>query len=171
MQHPETDLTTIAQLAEKREDENYRFRVFLRSEDEEQVDRIVYQLNENISAKIDCTKCGNCCRSMMVSITAPERKVFEEHFGLGEEAVVKKYLAEGMGENTIMSNMPCIFLDDNKCSIYEKRFVDCRQFPHLDQKGFVTRMFSMIHNYSICPIVFNVMEALKDEMSFKREMG
>ena len=39
-----------------------------------------------------------------------------------------------------------------------------RSFPHLDKEEFVTRLWAVVDNYSICPIVFNVYEILKDKL-------
>jgi hypothetical protein len=42
----ETDLSKIKQLAAKREDENFRFRAFLKVKDSNEVDSIVHRLHE-----------------------------------------------------------------------------------------------------------------------------
>jgi hypothetical protein len=166
---PETNLAIIAALAEEREDENYDFRTFLKGHNCDEVDAIVHKLNDEISREIDCTQCGNCCKSLMVSILPEERHFFGEHFRMDQQAAAKKYLAEGTAGDTIMSNMPCVFLSENKCTVYENRFSDCREFPHLHKDNFTGRLFSVIGNYGMCPIIFNVMEALKEETGFIRE--
>jgi Fe-S-cluster containining protein len=168
LQPIQTDLTTIAALAEEREDENYEFRSFLKMRDEDEVDTVVHQLNNEITPKIDCTQCGNCCKSLMISITPPERPFFARHFNLSQEEANTKYLTQSAGGDTIMNTMPCIFLADNKCTVYEQRFTDCREFPHLHKPGFTSRLFGMVMYYGKCPIVFNVMEALKTRMGFRR---
>ncbi len=166
--HPlQTDLAVIASLAEEREDENYEFRSFLKNSDADKVDGMVYQLNDEITPGIDCTECGNCCKSLMISITPPERVFFASHFNLSQQEANEKYLTESANGDTIMNTMPCIFLSDNKCTVYEQRFTDCREFPHLHKPDFTSRFFSMSMYYGKCPIVFNVMEALKTRMGFR----
>lgn len=128
---------------------------------------MVHRLNDEISPKIDCTLCGNCCKSLMVGIKPEERIFFAEHFQLSNEEAAEKYLATGINGDTIMSNMPCVFLKENSCTIYEDRFSDCREFPHLHQDGFVNRLFSVLSSYGMCPIVFNVVEAMKTELGFR----
>jgi hypothetical protein len=49
----------------------------------------------------------------------------------------------------------------------EARPNDCRLFPHLHKKGFVFRLIQVVENCSICPIVFNVFERLKQELWHK----
>jgi uncharacterized protein len=161
------NLTAIATLAEEREDENYEFRSFLKMREEDKVDAVVHQLNDEITPMIDCTKCGNCCKSLMISITPPERSFFASHFNLPQLEANEKYLTQSAGGDTIMNTMPCIFLADDKCTVYEQRFTDCREFPHLHKPGFTSHLFGMIMYYGKCPIVFNVMEALKIRMGFK----
>jgi uncharacterized protein len=166
--HPlQTNLTIIATLAEEKEDENYEFRSFLKMQDEDEVDAVVHQLNNEITPNIDCTTCGNCCKTLMISITPPERPFFSQHFNLSQEDANEQYLTQSADGDTIMNTMPCIFLADKKCTVYEQRFTDCREFPHLHKPGFTSRLFGMVMYYGICPIVFNVMEALKTRMGFR----
>ena len=64
-------------------------------------------------------------------------------------------------------DLPCQFLADKKCSVYDSRPEDCRSYPHLHKKDFLSRLFGVIDNYSICPIVFNVYEELKLRFHFR----
>ena len=67
----------------------------------------------------------------------------------------------------VISSIPCHFLQGTKCSIYEKRFEGCREFPHLDRANFTQRLFGTMMYYGTCPIIFNVIELLKEELEFK----
>lgn len=58
----ELNLKKIGKFGEQRLDENLEFRTVLKGQDPDEIDRIVHQLNWNISSQIDCTKCGNCCK-------------------------------------------------------------------------------------------------------------
>jgi len=72
----------------------------------------------------------------------------------------REYLKDA-DEGPCFKNKPCSFLVDGKCRHYTDRPSVCPSFPHLDKKGFLGRTIGMIANASICPIVFNVWEALK----------
>jgi len=48
----ETDLVKIKHFASIKEDENFRFRSFLKSKDEDTVDRIVHQLHDELVKQI-----------------------------------------------------------------------------------------------------------------------
>lgn len=43
---------------------------------------------------------------------------------------------------------------------------DCRGYPYLHEADFNCRTMSMIERTYMCPIVFNVMEALKEKVAF-----
>jgi hypothetical protein len=62
---------------------------------------------------------------------------------------------------------PCIFLQINACSIYENRPASCADYPHLHQPNIKYRWKSLMDNYAMCPIVYNVVEALKEKTDFK----
>jgi uncharacterized protein len=162
----QTDLTVIASLAAEKEEEHYQFRSFLKNRDGGQIDAMVHQLNDAIAPQIDCTQCGNCCKTLMIGIAPEERPFFAKHFNLAQADAEAQYLTQSTNGDTIMANMPCVFLCQNKCTVYEQRFADCRNFPNLHQPGFVQRMFSMVMHYGTCPIIHNVMEALKIETGF-----
>ena len=56
------DLKYIARMGEKKDDENWDFRNFLKRLDMggEILDGIVHQITADVTDQIDCTKCGNC---------------------------------------------------------------------------------------------------------------
>lgn len=162
----ELDLEKIERLGQLREDENYRFRGYLKEQDSDEIDVIVHGLNREISGQIDCTKCGNCCRKLKPCITDQDLDILTRRLKMTLEQIEKNYTGIDEGDR-YFANVPCSFLEDKKCTIYEDRPADCRSFPHLHKKDFVFRLFSVIDNYSVCPIVFNVFEALKKELNFR----
>ena len=58
----ETDLNKIASLSKFNQDENWEFRIFLKGFDVQEIDSIVHEINQQVSSKIDCISCGNCCK-------------------------------------------------------------------------------------------------------------
>ncbi len=162
----ELDLPTIANLAEEREDENYSFRAFLKGQDTEEIDRIVHRLNQNISDQIDCTKCGNCCAKLSPTIKSDDISRIAVRLEMNAEEVEEKYVEKDQWDQHF-KHLPCSFLKDKKCTIYEDRPDDCRSFPHLHKPNFTSRLFGVLQNYSICPIVFNVVERLKAEVGYR----
>ncbi len=162
----ETNLQTIKLLAQERQDENDRFRSFLKGKDGAKIDERVQRLNKAVEVSIDCTACGNCCKSFMISIEKEELDNVANFLQTPVETIKEKYIEESEGGAMLISAIPCHFLGGTKCTVYEARFSVCREFPHLHQPDFICRLFNVMQHYSICPIVFNVVETLKDELKF-----
>ncbi len=167
MPAPVTSLPEISRLAEAMETENEAFRDFLRNRDTNAIDRQVQVLQEAITPTISCTDCGNCCRSLMIHITEAEISSSAAHIGCSAREFRRKYVEESAGGQLILNRIPCHFLDGNRCSIYALRFSECREFPHLHQPGINQRLFTLFMHYANCPIIFNVMEALKTSTGFR----
>jgi len=159
----------MAAFAAKKTDENDRFRIFIKEKNNEQTDSMVSQLNNTIAPQIDCTRCGNCCKSLMVLISDTEADNLSQHLRQSREAFDQQYLEKGGNGMMIMNRMPCHFLSDNKCTVYEHRFEGCKEFPALHLPNFKNRLFTTFMHYERCPIIFNVVEQLKDKMSFERD--
>jgi Fe-S-cluster containining protein len=164
--HLQTSLPFIEQAAKQKETENLEFVEQLKQMNVAEVDAAVQQLNKTIEPQIDCTQCGNCCKSLMVNITAAEADKASAHLQLSRAAFDERYVEKGSHELMIMNKMPCAFLSDNKCTVYEVRFAGCREFPALHLPDFTKRLFSVMMHYDRCPIIYNVMEALKTETKF-----
>jgi Fe-S-cluster containining protein len=164
----EKDLRKIEQLARQREDENWRFRCYLKASDLSvaRIDALVRKLYQEVSAQIDCTSCGNCCRVMKPLLTDADIKRLAAHLGLTVTQFRADYIkADSEERNAVEFNtMPCPFLQDNHCTVYDCRPRDCRSYPHLHKKDFVFRINQAYNNCSVCPIVFNVYEGLKSEL-------
>ena len=162
----ELDLATIEHLSEEREGENIDFRAYLKGQDSEKIDRIVHRLNRTVSDQVDCTKCGNCCARLSPSIESDDIIRIAARLEMKAEEVKEKYVEKDEWDH-YFKHLPCSFLKDKKCTIYEDRPDDCRSFPHLHKSGFTSRLFGVLQNYAICPIVFNVVERLKREVGYR----
>lgn len=168
----EMDLSKIEKLSIQKENENFKFRAFLRSLDSLEVDRVVHRLNRKVSQAIDCTECGNCCHSLVPGVTEEEITRLAALDNITPEEFDKKHLEDDKFAGTkFLKAIPCRYLEGKICSVYDLRPHECRSYPHLHKKGFVYRTLSVISNYGICPIVFNVMENLKIELNFKTQPG
>ncbi len=161
-----TDLTFIANDAIKKETENDSFASFLKTLDLAIVDTLVNNLNQKIEPLIDCTTCGNCCKTLMINVTETEAENLSTFLNMPLETTTAKYLEKGLGNKYIINQMPCAFLQGTKCSIYNQRFAGCREFPALELKNFTQRLFTIFMHYGRCPIIYNVVEGLKKETEF-----
>ena len=161
-----TDLTTIQILAAEKENENDAFRFFLKNKDSKEVDGLVHSINNVVTPQIDCTACGNCCKTLMINITEEETERLATHLDMSVPDLKEKYIEESLQGKMVMDTIPCHFLGGTRCTIYEQRFTECRDFPHLDKDNFTGRLFGTLMYYAMCPIIFNVVEELKIRAGF-----
>lgn len=153
----ETDLELIKELAEKREDENWDFRSFLKGYhmDMEEMDEIVHGFCEQVIQEIDCKECGNCCRIISPTFEEGDIKRLASHLGISHSEFERRYLKEDEGpfsEGLIFNHLPCPFLDGNLCTCYEYRPEACRSFPHLHKKGDEKCLESWKTRQKYCPL-------------------
>ncbi len=85
-----TDLNRLRILGKKKEDQNFRFRAFLKMKDEDKIDKIVHQLNQEYTAKIDCTQCGNYCSELGVLLDNEDIQRLGKFIGLSVDDFKKK---------------------------------------------------------------------------------
>jgi len=160
----EADLIKIENLAKEREVENWSFRTFLKGYYFKNLDTIVHKLFKQVSEQIDCTACGNCCKIIQPILKKKDIDKFSKSLNITPDQFIIKYVDKDEEGDNILNRLPCPFLNDNKCTQYDSRPVDCVSYPHLHKKDFVFRLIGVVNNYSICPIVFNVYEALKTKL-------
>jgi Fe-S-cluster containining protein len=168
------DLVQIREQAKEKEDENYRFRQFLKTKchlDPEEIDSRVFAATRQIWAAIDCTKCANCCKEVHPTFSEVEVDRLARRLAMTSQQFIETYLqrSEPNDDNSWTTRTtPCPFLKDNFCSVYEDRPADCSGYPYLYRPQFVSRTLGMIGRTSTCPIVYEVMEELKKSLGFRR---
>jgi uncharacterized protein len=160
-----TDILYIKAKAAEREEENVEFRTYLKYQDlsSEKIDAIVHDILADVTAQIDCTKCGNCCEKIRPTLDDEDIRIFAEGLGLPENQFRTQYLIheKNFQHKIVFNTMPCPFLEDRKCVNYDNRPKECRSYPHLHKADITGRLLGILFNYEICPIVFNVYERLK----------
>ena len=105
-----TDLVKIKQIAEEKEVENDHFQSFLKLQNEQKIDSLTQDLNELITPKIDCTKCGNCCKSLMIHITSEETVQLADHLNLTQDQLKDQFIEQSEQGQMILNTIPCHFL-------------------------------------------------------------
>ncbi|MCK4762383.1 MAG: YkgJ family cysteine cluster protein [Candidatus Aminicenantes bacterium] len=163
----ETDPGIIKDLAQEKEGENWGFRSFIKSVEipDNRLDKSIQRFFKQVSKKIDCRKCANCCKERRPVIDKEDVTNITRELKVTAAKFKKEYLKkQDNGDGFIFNRSPCPFLKDNICSIHNFRPRDCASYPDIYKSGFETRLISVIHNCSICPIVYNVFELLKEEI-------
>ena len=167
------DPVSLRQIAGAKADENYRFRDFLKHRtrlSSEEVDELVFEAEERVWKRIDCTTCANCCREVSPTLSENDLDRLATHVGMNRSEFASKYLkqADSTTDNPwIMRERPCPFLKDNRCSVYDHRPANCRDYPYLHKPDFTSRTLSMIGRISECPAVFEVWEELKKATGYR----
>jgi Fe-S-cluster containining protein len=168
------DLVQIRGQAEKKEDENSRFRLFLKTKcnlEPDEIDSRVFAATRRVWAGIDCTKCANCCREVKPGFSEEEVDRLARRLAMTRQQFIETYLERsepGCEKPWTTRTTPCPFLKDNLCSVYEDRPGDCSGYPYLYNPDFVFRTIGMIERTFTCPIVYEVFEELKKSMGFFR---
>jgi len=164
-----TDLVQIRTLGEKKRDENERFRKHLKSRDHS--DRILRKLAEKVEDAIDCTQCANCCRVATVKLSERDIERLSSSMRLKRGQFLNQYTNETVEEGTILlrTEAGCTFLDGTTCLVYENRPDICQRFPHVvrGDGSIASRMWEFADRACYCPIVYNSLEAFKEETKFR----
>jgi Fe-S-cluster containining protein len=164
-----TDLDTIAALADEQERENRRFRTFLKQGGggpQEEFDALVARTYKEVCAAIDCCACANCCRVLQITIVKDEMQRMAEAFDVDVDEFEEEHLKDGGDKDRVLREMPCPLLDGNLCSIYRRRPGSCRDYPNLTDPYYLGKQFLILDHVSVCPLVFNAMQLLKERTGF-----
>lgn len=161
-----TDLQEISRISELQRKENFDFRAKIKweSESPEALDTLVNKVQRDVSSRIDCKKCANCCKIFDILLTDRDIKRLATAMSMGVEEFQAQFVKKNNKDrNLYFKTKPCPLLREGACTQYEFRPDVCREYPHLDKPGFLGRTLNVIENSSTCPIVFNVWEQLKDK--------
>ena len=165
----------LEKLAKEKEAENWEFRKFLKFYDElpdDELDELVSKLASKYESEIECTNCGRCCKELRPKLSKEDLQRLADGLGITAKELKHQHLAYDNDEDEPgwqIKDAPCPFLKDNKCDIYKSRPDNCRGYPYLHEADFSSRTMGMIERTFTCPIVFNVMEELKEEVAFDAE--
>ena len=166
-----TDLVQIRLEGEKKRAENERFRRHMKAHDHS--DRILRRIAEGIEEQIDCTACANCCKVATAKVSERDVAHLARHLRIAPARFIAEFTVESEDEGRILRRTEeagCVFLDGRECTVYDARPETCRRFPHLVRGAgsIASRMWQFIDRACYCPIVYNALEAFKEELRFRR---
>jgi len=165
------DLVQIRLLGKKKRDENLRFRKHMKSHDHS--DWILRRIAERIEEQIDCTQCANCCRVATARVTERDVERLAKSLRIKPARVMADFVVESEEEGYVLrrdEQSGCVFLNGNECTVYEARPESCQRFPHVvrGNGSIASRMWEFVDRACYCPIVYNSLEAFKEELRFQR---
>ncbi len=165
-----TDLVQIRTLGEKKRDENLRFRRFMKSHSFP--DRILRRIAEGVEEQIDCTECANCCKVATVQLSERDVDRLAPYLRISPARFLADYAVTSEEEGRILRRVEtgCVFLSGRECTVYDARPDICQRFPHMvrGQGSIASRMWQFVDRACYCPIVYNSLEAFKEEMGFTK---
>ena len=134
------------------------------------IDAAVERIAAPIIEAIDCTECGNCCRSLDVYLTENDAQRLADGVDVPVADIITRYvdresvkaLDSSHEEWGKFRHSPCTFLQGNRCSVYAHRPQSCRDYP-VFTPSFRWLIADTIEGASICPIIFNVLRRMTSE--------
>jgi Fe-S-cluster containining protein len=131
------------------------------------------RIAEEIEDSIDCLQCANCCRVATAKVTERDVERLSKYLRLKPGRFLADFTVESEEEGVVLKRdkkTGCVFLNGNECTVYDARPDSCQKFPHVvrGNGSIASRMWELIDRACYCPIVYNSLEAFKDEMEFKR---
>ena len=144
--------------------------MFMKSRDHS--DRILRRIAQGIEDQIDCTQCANCCRVATAIVKERDVERLAHFLRISEAQFLKEYTQDGGEEGRILRRTDtegCVFLSGNECTVYDARPDSCQRFPHVvrGNGSILSRMWQFVDRACYCPIVYNSLEAFKEEMGYR----
>jgi hypothetical protein len=167
----ETDLKRIHRLAIRREKDNRNFLRWLKYRhpwSRRQVMELQVELANRAWEQIDCRECANCCAAMQLQLTAADCAQMAKAAGMTSPEFRRKH-AERHGDGLwYLKRQPCLFLQNNHCTIYPDRPSRCRGFPYL-HCHILDDIAGTLMQLPYCPVVFDVLEGMKAHPDLQRK--
>ena len=145
--------------AKKKRNENYAFRIYLKTNaNEKKLDEQFQKLHNELFASYDCSRCRNCCKMYSGSIPEEDLEQDANWLGLTKEQLIEKYLVKSDLESGYETrNTPCDFLgDDGNCILGDCRPESCRKYPYTDQPDRWASLYSVLEVIEVCPVAFEI---------------
>ena len=162
----------VASKVKKLEDENLRFCSWLKAHaDEEELDARFRTLHEKLFVDYDCCQCANCCREFQTKVKPREISAMAEQLDMTVFEFAEKYtiMIDDDGERTRGFDAPCPMLaTDGSCRVQACKPEECVSFPHTDKPDRLSSMYSVLSAASICPVVLEILQRLKQMYGFRR---
>ncbi|HVU13088.1 MAG TPA: YkgJ family cysteine cluster protein [Phototrophicaceae bacterium] len=165
-----TDLDEVRRRAEQRRGEFELLAYSMQRRpkiNDAKLDAYVEEIAAPIIAAIDCKQCANCCHNLNVYLLPEDAQRLSDGLMIPLEEVETRYIehaeAEKVDEWGKFRTRPCVFLSGKLCSIYEHRPGACRTYPAFTP-DFRWTIADTIEGASICPIIYNVLSTLCDQL-------
>lgn len=157
-------------MAKKKENENIRFRSYLKAHaDETKLDEQFLKLHNELFREYDCNRCRNCCKMFYGNIPEEDIQKDAEYLKMSKEQFVDFFLQKDKKIGDYLTkHKPCDFLQENgECKLGDCRPENCKKYPYTNQPERLESLLSVLNAVEVCPVVFEIYERLKEEYGFK----
>lgn len=161
----------IEKRAQQKENENYAFRTYLKMHaDPSELDEQFRKLHEELFSSYDCSRCRNCCKMYCGILHEEDVEKAANHLLISKESLIEQYLEYDPMENAYVTrNCPCDFLKENgDCMLGDNKPENCRKYPYTDQPDRMGSLLSIVESAGVCPVVYEMLERLKEEYHFRQ---
>ncbi|HNY21015.1 MAG TPA: YkgJ family cysteine cluster protein [Treponemataceae bacterium] len=116
-------------------------------------------------ARIDCLKCGNCCRALGPRFADKDVKRIAKEIGLSPKAYFERYLQDDRDPGFyVLREPPCPYLnDDNTCAEFDCRPEWCGEFPHTDSHNAQRHLVRLAYSALVCPAAAIIAQRVIEE--------
>lgn len=164
------DPSALPQLAEQRWEQWDVMKYQLQYDDDltdEHLDQLVESLAQPIISAIDCTKCGNCCRTLWVDVEPSDVTRLAKGLHVRPEDITTHYVTHPVEGDHLawgrIRSRPCPFLDGMRCGVYDHRPQTCRDYPFLTP-DFRWTLDDLMSGAGICPIIYHTLCAVEERV-------
>ncbi len=160
-----TDLAHLQHIAQARADDYDAFRYYVELDDrsDAELDALVERLAAPIVAAIDCTQCANCCHHLAVYLTPDDAARLNT--AMDAAPYIEHERAQQAEEWGMLKASPCPFLAGKHCGVYPQRPESCRAYPEFTP-DFRWQLGHILGGVGLCPIIYNVIEAVQAELGW-----
>jgi Fe-S-cluster containining protein len=155
-------------LAQKAGKKLRAFQTFFRSfrkKPGREVDEIFHRTHDAVFEKTDCTTCANCCLLGTPIFSRKDIEKLSHYLRLTPGVFQQKYLKQDKEGDLVLQATPCPFLGrDLKCTVYEARPDDCRNFPHTRRKPMGPFINAVLVNTAVCPAAMEIVERISGDI-------
>ncbi len=158
----------VAAQAKQKENENYAFRIYLKSHaDPKKLDAQFHKMHKELFSHYDCNSCRNCCKEFSGNLSDEDITKCARKFKTTPDDFKSQYLRQNQEGSYDTRHIPCDFLQkDGSCLLGECKPLNCAEFPFTARPDRWGSLLGIVNNASVCPVLFEMLERLKDEYGF-----
>src|SRR5690554_2160465 len=128
----------------------------------EGLSELVKETDQQVWEQVNCKECANCCKVMTPTYTKADIARISKHLNMSKKEFFERYLEKEEDTGSVVhQQLPCSFLKNNICSIYEVRPEDCAGYPYHDKRPFDEYSLTYIQNLEYCPATYLLVEKLE----------